>query len=109
MSTSPFSLPHHLALDLTTQGATLPNKGHLWPNGGMGSSIPSQYLLVLVALALERGCAPSALFHNTGLDLDTLTSAGLRVEESQADQIIANALTATGDPSLGLAVGQQLN
>jgi AraC-like DNA-binding protein len=75
----------------------------------MGSSIPSQYLLVLVALALERGCAPSALFHNTGLDLDTLTSAGLRVEESQADQIIANALTATGDPSLGLAVGQQLN
>jgi AraC-like DNA-binding protein len=75
----------------------------------MGSSIPSQYLLVLVALAVERGCAPSALFHNTGLDLDTLTSAGSRVEESQADQIIANALTATGDPSLGLAVGQQLN
>ena len=76
---------------------------------GMGSSIPSQYLLVVVALAVERGCAPSALFHNTGLNLDTLTSAGSRVEEAQADQIIANALIATGDPSLGLAVGQQLN
>ena len=76
---------------------------------GMGSSIPSQYLLILVALAVERGCAPSALFHNTGLDLDTLANAGSRVEDTQADQIIANALTATGDPSLGLAVGQQLN
>ena len=75
----------------------------------MGSSIPSQYLLVLVALAVERGCAPAALFLNTGLNLDTLSSAGSRVEEAQADQIIANALTATGDPSLGLTVGQQLN
>ena len=75
----------------------------------MESSIPSQYLLVLVALALERGCAPGALFNNTGLSLDTLSSPGSRIDEVQADQIIANALEATGDPSLGLTVGQQLN
>ena len=75
----------------------------------MASSIPSQYLLVLVALALERGCAPGELFQNTGLSLDTLSSPGSRIDEVQADQIIANALEATGDPSLGLIVGQQLN
>jgi len=75
----------------------------------MASSIPSQYLLVLVALALERGCAPGALFRNTGLSLDTLSSPGSRIDEAQADQLIANALEATGDPSLGLTVGQQLN
>jgi len=75
----------------------------------MESSIPSQYLLVLVAIALERGCAPATLFRNTGLNLDTLSTAGARVDEGQADQIIANALAATGDPALGLTVGQQLN
>ena len=75
----------------------------------MASSIPSQYLLVLVALALERGCAPEQLFNNTGLSLDTLSSPGSRIDEAQADQLIANALEATGDPSLGLTVGQQLN
>ena len=75
----------------------------------MESSIPSQYLLLLVAIAVERGCAPTALFHNTGLHLETLSSPGSRIDEAQADQIIANALTATGDPSLGLTVGQQLN
>ena len=76
---------------------------------GMESSIPSQYLLVLVALALERGCAPEQLFNNTGMSLDTLGSPGLRIDEVHADQIIANALEATDDPSLGLTVGQQLN
>ena len=76
---------------------------------GMESSIPSQYLLVIVAIALERGCAPATLFRNTGLNLDTLSTAGARVDEAQADQIIANALAATGDPALGLTVGQQLN
>ena len=75
----------------------------------MESSIPSQYLLVLVALAVERGCAPRRLFHNTSLGLDTLSSPGSRIDEVQAEQIIANALEATGDPSLGLTVGQQLN
>lgn len=75
----------------------------------MESSIPSQYLLVLVALAVERGCAPTALFRNTGLNLDRLSSPGARVDETEADQIISNALASTGDPSLGLTVGQQLN
>ena len=75
----------------------------------MESSIPSQYLLVLVALAVERGCATGRLFRNTGLGLHTLSSPGSRIDEVQADQIIANALEATGDSSLGLTVGQQLN
>jgi AraC-like DNA-binding protein len=75
----------------------------------MESSIPSQYLLVLVAIALERGCTAETLFRNTGLNLNTLSTAGARVDEAQADQLIANALSATGDPALGLTVGQQLN
>ena len=102
-------MPHHLALDLTTQGATLPNKGHLWPNSPMESSIPSQYLLVLIALAGEQGYSMAALCEGTALNLDALSSPGTRVEEHDADRIIANALMATGDPALGLAVGQQLN
>jgi len=75
----------------------------------MESSIPSQYLLVLVALAVERGCAPAELFHNTSLNLNVLSSPGSRIDEAEADQVISNALAATGDPSLGLTVGQLLN
>ena len=66
----------------------------------MESSIPCQYLLVLVALAVERGCAPAELFHNTSLNLNVLSSPGSRIDEAEADQIISNALAATGDPSL---------
>ncbi len=75
----------------------------------MESSIPSQYLLILVALAVERGCAPAELFHNTSLNLSVLSSPGSRIDEAEADQVISNALAATGDPSLGLTVGQLLN
>ena len=75
----------------------------------MESSIPSQYLLVLVALAVERGCAPAELFHNTSLNLNELSSPGSRIDEAEAEQVITNALAATGDPSLGLTVGQLLN
>ena len=75
----------------------------------MESSIPSQYLLVLVALAVERGCAPAELFHNTSLNLNELSSPGSRIDEAEAEQVISNALAATGDPSLGLTVGQLLN
>ena len=75
----------------------------------MESSIPSQYLLVLVALAVERGCARAELFHSTSLNLNELSSPGSRIDNAEADQVIANALAATGDPSLGLTVGQLLN
>ena len=51
----------------------------------------------------------AALCEGTALNLDALSSPGTRVEEHDADRIIANALMATGDPALGLAVGQQLN
>lgn len=87
----------------------MPNKGHLWPNNLMESSIPSQYLLILIALAGEQGYSMASLCEGTALSLDKLSSPGSRVEENEADRIIANALIATGDPSLGLAVGQQLN
>ena len=75
----------------------------------MESSIPSQYLLVLVALAVERGCAPAELFNHTSLNLNVLSGPGSRIDEAEADQVISNALAATGDPSLGLTVGQLLN
>ena len=51
---------------------------------GVESSIPSQYLLVLVVLAVERGCAPEQLFNNTEMSLDTLGSPGLRIDEVHA-------------------------
>ena len=94
---------------LRTQGDSLPNKGHLWPNVPMEASIPSQYLLVLIGLTTAQGHAIASLCEGTKVTLETLSTQGARVDADEADQIIANALRVTGDPALGLAVGQQLN
>ena len=58
----------------------------------MEPSIPSQYLLVLVALAVERGCAPAELFHNTSLNLNERSSPASRIHEAEAEQVISSAL-----------------
>ena len=75
----------------------------------METSIPGQYLLILIGIAVQRGCALEAICDGTHLSLEELGQAGIRVSESQTDRIIANALQATGDAALGLEVGQQIN
>ena len=75
----------------------------------MERSIPSQYLLILIALVAERGCALEVICNGTDLSLEGLGQAGTRVGEAEADRVVANALHATGDAALGLEVGQQIN
>ncbi len=75
----------------------------------MSDSIPSQYLLVLVALVAERGYTLESICVGTELTIERLGQLGTRVDASQADRVILNALTITGDSALGLEVGQKLN
>ena len=75
----------------------------------METSTPGQYLLILIGIVLQRGCPLDVICEGTDLSLEGLGQAGTRVGEYQADKIVANALLATGDPALGLEVGQQIN
>lgn len=75
----------------------------------MQSSIPSQYLLILVSLAAERGHSIETLCTGTTLTLDSLQHLGARVNEVEANRVIANTLQLIPDPTLGLLLGQQLN
>jgi AraC-like DNA-binding protein len=75
----------------------------------METSTPGQYLLILIGIVLQRGCPLDLICEGTDLSLEALGQAGTRVGESQADKIVANALLATGDPALGLEVGQHIN
>ena len=72
----------------------------------MERSIPSQYLLILIALVAERGCPLEVICNGTDLSLEGLGQAGTRVGEAEADRVVANALHATDDAALGLEVGQ---
>lgn len=75
----------------------------------MSDSIPSQYLLVLIALVAERGYSLESICDGTALTIGRLGQLGTRVDASQADRVIVNALNITGDSTLGLEVGQKLN
>ena len=75
----------------------------------MSDSIPSQYLLVLIALVAERGYSLDSICDGTELTIARLGQLGTRVDASQADRVIINALNITGDSALGLEVGQKLN
>jgi AraC-like DNA-binding protein len=75
----------------------------------MQSSIPSQYLLILVSLAADRDHSIKALCEGTTLTLDSLQHLGARVDEVDADRVIANTLKLIPEPALGLILGQHLN
>ena len=91
------------------QGDPLPNNSQMWPNKPVQSSIPSQYLLILISLAADRGHSIEALCEGTSLTLDSLQHLGARVNEVEADRVIATTLSLIPDPALGLLLGQQLN
>ena len=52
----------------------------------MERSIPSQYLLILIGLVAERGCALDVICDGTNLSLEVLGQAGTRVDEAEADR-----------------------
>ncbi len=73
------------------------------------SSIPSQYVLLLVDLAVEHGCSIESICCGTQLTLPSLTQLGARVDTNEADRLTMNVLAQTSDPFIGLALGQRLN
>lgn len=74
----------------------------------MSSSTPAQYALILVDLAIAEGVDPEALLHGTGLDTQ-LSNIGARISDDSFRALVENAMRMTGDPALGLHLGQRLN
>ena len=83
------TLRHILRSADFAQGDPLPINGRIWPNMAMQSSIPSQYLLILVSLAADRDHSIEALCEGTTLTLDSLQHLGARVDEVDADRVVA--------------------
>jgi AraC-like DNA-binding protein len=72
-------------------------------------STPSQYAIILLDLAAQRGADAGALLQGTGLSVSGLADIGTRVEEEDFARIVENAYRLTGDPALGLHLGNRLN
>jgi hypothetical protein len=70
-----------------------------------GSSIPSQYVLLLVDLAVERGCSIDSICCGTQLTLPSLSQLGARVDTGEVDRLTMNVLAHTSDPSNRIGAG----
>jgi AraC-like DNA-binding protein len=68
--------------------------------------LPVHLLHVLVETAVTHGAAREALFENTGLTTEMLTSPDMRVSYAQWGILIGNALRLTKNPALGIDVGR---
>ena len=72
-------------------------------------STPAPYILIMIDFAESQGCERQALLAGTSLADTGLESIGARVSDSDFRQLVANAVTLTGDPALGLKLGMQIN
>ncbi len=72
-------------------------------------STPAQYALILLDLAVQSGADRAALLAGSQLAEAGIASVGARVAESDFRVLVDNALRLTGDPALGLHLGQRLN
>lgn len=75
----------------------------------MSGTTPAQYALILIDLVTEAGVDRNALLEGTALAGDGLAHMGTRVADEDFHQLSVNALTLTGDPALGLRLGERLN
>ncbi|MEO0436246.1 MAG: AraC family transcriptional regulator [Pseudomonadota bacterium] len=75
----------------------------------MSRSTPAQYALILIDLAVGRDVSLPELLEETTLTAETLDQLGTRVAEDDFRTLSNNALRLTGDPSLGLRLGERLN
>lgn len=73
------------------------------------ASTPAQYILILIDMAEKLGCDRTQLLSGTDLATMGISSIGARVSDNDFSQLVNNALTLTGDATLGLKLGMQLN
>ncbi|MEL7045626.1 MAG: AraC family transcriptional regulator [Pseudomonadota bacterium] len=75
----------------------------------MNSSTPAAYALILIELACEAGVARDELLKETSLADANVAAIGARVSDEDFRVLVDRALRLTGDPALGLRLGQRLN
>lgn len=75
----------------------------------MNSSTPAPYVLILIDLAVEAGVPQQELLRGCSLAEAGMQAIGARVRDDDFRILIDNALRLTGDPALGLRLGQRLN
>ncbi|MEM9315548.1 MAG: AraC family transcriptional regulator ligand-binding domain-containing protein, partial [Pseudomonadota bacterium] len=75
----------------------------------MNNSTPAAYALILIELACEAGVARDELLRETSLADASVAAVGARVSDEDFRVLVDRALRLTGDPALGLRLGQRLN
>lgn len=101
---------HYARRLLAQQGKVLSICGHLWPNGAVAiSSIPAQYVLILIDMVERTGCDRKKVLAGTALATTDIATLGARIPDADFHQLVANAQALTGDPALGLKLGLRLN
>jgi AraC-like DNA-binding protein len=75
----------------------------------MSSSTPAPYALILIDLALAAGVSRDELLAGSDLASGGLQAIGARVRDADFRVLVSNALRLTGDPALGLRLGERLN
>lgn len=73
------------------------------------SSTPAQYALILISLAVEAGVDRAELLAGSKLADKGMAAIGARVSDTDFHMLVQNALRLTGNPALGLRLGQRLN
>ena len=73
------------------------------------ASTPAQYILILIDMVESQGCDREQLLAGTSLAQTGISSIGARINDTDFNQLVANAQALTGDPALGLKLGLRLN
>jgi AraC-like DNA-binding protein len=73
------------------------------------ATTPAQYVLILIDLAEQSGCARDRLLAGTSLTETGIDRIGARVEDRDFTHLANNAMALTGRPDLGLELGMRLN
>lgn len=71
--------------------------------------LPVHHPRVVLQTAIEQGASAEILLHGTGLSQAMFEVPETRMSYEQFALLIRNALSATGNPALGLDVGQRLH
>lgn len=73
------------------------------------TSLPAQYILILIDMVESRGHPREQLLAGTSLAGTRLADIGARVGDDDFSRLVGNAFALTGDPALGLHLGLRLN